>query len=333
MILRVHRARAAAGARGEMLAHLRDRVYPATVGKPGLRTLQAGIRDLPDGMLELAVVSTWQDFDALRRGVGDGLAGAPLAAADTRGGLVQEDADHFELVGEELSGVIPLGGGALRILTGTILPGRGDTFFDFARGVQATQLDSGELLVTHIGRRLTGTSEEAVYVAVWRDADASALRGGTDDAPAYRELWQPYFESWSFAAYDALARVSPQGGAATVLLLADDDRRYLFASPAAERLFGQTPARLLGRRLEDVLALTEPGDMRPLWDEFVRDGAQSGMFQLTRPDGTSAMVHYEARANTPWPGVHASVLGESDASIDFDETLAAAGIVARYVVA
>lgn len=70
MILRVYRARAAAEARGIVLAHLRDHVYPANVSTPGLRTFQAGLSEQPDGVLELALVSTWATFDDVQRGIG-----------------------------------------------------------------------------------------------------------------------------------------------------------------------------------------------------------------------------------------------------------------------
>lgn len=329
MILRVYRARAAAEARRVLLAHLRDRVYPANVRTPGLRTFQAGISERGDGTLELALVSTWRDFDALRDGLGDDWL-RPAWLLEVADVLEPVTADHYELVGEELTGIVPLAGGALRILAGRLADGHGETFFDFARRAQAQQLDSGDILVSHIGRRILDHGEDAVYVTVWRDVEAPAAVGGSAQEPANRTLWEPYFASWSFAAYDAVARVEPKHGQSHVLLLADDDRRYLFASPAAGRLLGRAPARLLGRRIEDLAAVDMRSAVEPMWQQFLRDGEQSGTFALARADGSSITVMYEAHANTPWRGVHASVLSDPSERIDFAEALAAAGIVARY---
>ncbi len=329
MILRVYRARAAAEARGIVLAHLRDHVYPANVGTTGLRTFQAGLSEQPDGVLELAVVTTWGTFQDVQRGIGeDPLHPAWLAAVANH--LTPVSADHYELVGEELRGIVPLAGGALRILSGRLAPRHSETFFDFARRTQAEQLDSGLIVVSHIGRRLVGHDEEAVYVAVWRDTEAPRLLGGSATAPANRDQWEQSFADWSFTAYDAVARVSPKRGEPTVLLLADNDRRYLFASAAAGRLLGRSPARLLGRRVEDLAAPSVRDEVAQMWEAFLRDGSQSGSFDVTRGDGTTVAMQYEARANTPWPGVHASVLAASSAAVDFNDALAATGLVARY---
>jgi hypothetical protein len=67
-----------------------------------------------------------------------------------------------------------------------------------------------------------------------------------------------------------------------------------------------------------------------MWESFLRDGSTSGPFEVTSSDGTTVVLRYEARANTPWPGVHASVLGDASSHVDFDDALSAAGIVARY---
>jgi PAS domain-containing protein len=329
MILRIYRARAAADARDVIVAHLRDHVYPANVGTPGLRTFQAGLSEQPDGKLELALVSTWATFEDVRRGLGeDSLRPAWLGAVADH--LSPVSVDHYELVGEELTGIVPLAGGALRILSGRLAPAHAETFFNFARQAQAEQLDSGLILVSHIGRRLTRDGEEAVFVAVWRDADSPAELGGSATAPANREHWESAFTDWSFTAYEALARVPQKRGATTVLLLADDERRYLYATPAAGRLLGWSPARLLGRRVEDIAGPSVRDDVGAMWDAFLRDGSQAGPFELTSSDGATVVLQYEARANTPWPGVHASVLAEPAAVVDFDDALAAAGIVARY---
>lgn len=66
------------------------------------------------------------------------------------------------------------------------------------------------------------------------------------------------------------------------LLLADDDRRYVFASPAAARLFGRPAARIVGQRIEDVTAPMIRDGVDELWQAFVEAGAQSSDFALAR---------------------------------------------------
>lgn len=332
MILRVYRASAAAEDRGLLLAHLRDHVYPANIGQAGLRTFQAGLRELPGQALELAIVSTWSDVGSLMQGLGgDVLRPSWLEAVRER--LTPIAADHYELVGEELQGIVPLAGGALRIFRGRLRSDGGETFFESARRWQAEQLDSGIILVSHLGRRILADGEEAVYVTVWRDSDAPREAGGTEDEPANQGLWGRFFSDWSFGAYDAIARVPGRRDAANALLLADDDGRYVFASPAAGALLGLAPARLLGRRVHEVTAPALRDAVPTLWTEFLERGQDSAAFELQRADGAVVPVRYVARAHTPWPGVHASVLGAPDAALDLDEELAAAGIIARYEMA
>jgi PAS domain-containing protein len=184
--------------------------------------------------------------------------------------------------------------------------------------------------VSHIGRRILDGTAEAVYVTVWSDPDALTAAGGSPSEPANRDQWERYFAEWSFTSFEALARVAPRRGEGTALLLVDDERRFLFATPAAGRLVGRPPARLLGRRLEDVAAPTVRDGVRRTWEAFLRDGRQSGAFELATADGAVGTVRYEARANFPWPGAHAAVFGPPGAVIDVDDALANAGIIARY---
>ena len=73
MILRIYRARTGAADRGLLLAHLRDQVYPANVGTPGLRTFQAGLRASDEEHLDLVLVSTWADYGSIAEGLGPDL--------------------------------------------------------------------------------------------------------------------------------------------------------------------------------------------------------------------------------------------------------------------
>jgi PAS domain S-box-containing protein len=328
MILRIYHARTAAADRGLLFAHLRDVVYPANVSTPGMRTFQAGLRAVDSVHLEFVLVSTWVDYDAMLAGIGPDLLRPRWFDAISHR-LEPLRADHYELVGEELRGIVPFAGGAVRVFTGRLAPG-GEAFFEVARRAQSEQLDVGDIIASHIGRRLDELGEEAAYVDVWRDGDAPALFGGSPSEPGDRAEWEGYFSSHTFEVFDAVARVPSRRGSEHALLLADDDRRYVFASQAAARLLGQPAARILGRRIEDVTAPSKREGVDELWRSFVATGSQSSDFALTRADGSVVEVHYEARANTPWPGVHASVLAAPSEAFDFDDALAASGILARY---
>ena len=331
MILRIYRARTAAADRGRLVAHLRDHVYPANVVTPGLRTFQVGLRNADGRHTDLVLVSTWSDYGSMVDGIGSDLL-RPRWLEAFRDRMEPNRADHYELVGEELAGVIPLASAALRIFTGRLAPHR-ETFFDIARKAQAEQLESGDILASHIGRRLADKGEEAAYVVVWRDAEAPAAYRGSPTEPGNDSMWGDYFSAHSVEAYDAVAQVPGRPGSQDALMLADDDRRYVFASPAAARLLGRPAARIVGQRIEDVTAPLIKDGVDELWRAFVEAGAQSSDFALARPDGSVVDVHYEARANTPWRGVHASVLAVSTGPIDFDGALAASGILARYDLA
>lgn len=331
MILRIYRARTAAADRGLLVAHLRDHVAPANVMTPGLRTFQVGLRNADGQHTDLVLVSTWVDYGSMVDGIGpDLLRPRWLDAIHHRMEPIR--ADHFELVGEELRGVIPLASAALRIFTGRLAAG-GQTFFDVARKAQAKQLESGDIIASHIGRRLDGKGEEAAYVVVWRNPEAPTTYGGSPTEPGNDTVADDYFSAHTVEAYDAVAQVPGRPRSRDALLLADDDRRYVFASPAAARLLGRPAGRIVGQRIEDVTAPMIKDGVDELWQAFVEAGAQSSDFALARPDGSVVDVHYEARANTPWRGVHASVLAVSPAAIDFDGALAASGILARYDLA
>lgn len=131
-------------------------------------------------------------------------------------------------------------------------------------------------------------------------------------------VWAPYFASHTFAAYEAIAQVPGKPRSDQALLLADDERRYVFASTGAERLFGRPAARILGCRIDDLTSPELRGRLPDLWQTFVREGSHAADFSLARPDGSLVDVHYEARAHTPWHGGHAAVLGEPGADVDFD---------------
>jgi DNA-binding CsgD family transcriptional regulator len=91
------------------------------------------------------------------------------------------------------------------------------------------------------------------------------------------------------------------------MLIADDHRRYLDANRAACLLLRMEKAQVLQLTIDD---LTPPGlaeQTAALWDAFLRDGSQSGTFELRMPDGAQLRVDYSATARVE-PGRHLSLL-------------------------
>jgi hypothetical protein len=300
VILRLYRARAAVADRTRLVAHVRDSIYPFNAHLEGLVSFQAGLRTVDGTTLELALLSTWSDYPAMLAGLGDDLL-RPRWLAGVADRLDTAAADHFELVGAQVGGVMPLAGAVMRFVHGRLNPSRGESFFEFARDAQSAQLAAGDVVASYIGRRLEGASEEAIYVAIWRDAEAPAAAGGSATMPAGRNEWEPYLVDWTFAAYDALVQVPGRHGA-PALLLADGRRRVVYATPAAARILRTPLPELLEMDLDAAI------------------GANGG---------GSAAVEHRSRADLPWPGYRVAVLTPDGTEPDFAEALGASGLVAR----
>ncbi len=91
------------------------------------------------------------------------------------------------------------------------------------------------------------------------------------------------------------------------ILLADDQARFVDANPAACDLLGQGREELLHRGVFDITPPPNGEAGRAAWAAFVRDGQQSGEYEVRGKDGTTAVVEYRAVANVQ-PGLHLSVL-------------------------
>jgi len=92
----------------------------------------------------------------------------------------------------------------------------------------------------------------------------------------------------------------------TAVLLANDAAIYVDANRAACELLGRARAEVIGMHLSDVVAPGRHREVDLQWQAFLRDGAQSGVFQLDLPNGRRA-VHFHAQANFV-PGLHCSFL-------------------------
>jgi PAS domain S-box-containing protein len=77
-----------------------------------------------------------------------------------------------------------------------------------------------------------------------------------------------------------------------IVLVADENMRYLAASEAACELLGYSRGELLGLSVPDVVVETNASE---LYDEFIRDHRQRGKITLRCKDGRSLNAHYDAR--------------------------------------
>ena len=96
-------------------------------------------------------------------------------------------------------------------------------------------------------------------------------------------------------------------GSLLPMLVVDNQRRYVNANRAACLLLRLPREEALRLRIDD---LTPPEFRRntvELWEAFLREGSQSGTFELLMPDGARLLVDYSATAEVE-PGRHLSVL-------------------------
>ncbi len=91
------------------------------------------------------------------------------------------------------------------------------------------------------------------------------------------------------------------------MLIADDQRRYVDANRAACLLLRCAREEVLRRSIDDLTPPESRADTAALWDAFLREGTQSGTFELLMPDGPRLRVDYSATANIE-PGRHLSIL-------------------------
>ncbi len=91
------------------------------------------------------------------------------------------------------------------------------------------------------------------------------------------------------------------------MVVADDERRYVAANPAACLLLRLPEAEVLTRRIDDLTPVEDREQMDAMWRAFLDEGTQRGRFDLRMPDGPRLRVEYSATANIE-PGRHLSIL-------------------------
>jgi len=210
---------------------------------------------------------------------------------------------------------LPVGvdrGGALGIVWARVAPHAEAAAHEMIRAV-GPEVGAAGVAGIHVGRRVVDDQTELVVVASWRDRLAlhefaqHRARGTLD--PAFLEL----MTEWRFETYDCVVAgtvsVPPAGPA---VLLADDQARYIDASPGIETLIGLPAELVLRQSLADLTPPAERPATTQRWAEFLAAGEAQGTFDILRPDGAIQPVAFRALADCPRPGIHASVLTRPD---------------------
>ena len=230
---------------------------------------------------------------------------------------------------------MPLREAKLRLTRIPIRPNAEAAYYDAVRRWADRLLDQTGLVAFSLGRRVVGRQDHIVAAMMWQDEAALLDVTGSDITKPFggEELSAFWAADPAIEHFDALTAIEPRPDAPAILLV-DDNRRYVHATPAAERLSGRSLARLLTMRIEDVASASERDGISAAWDRFVTDGSAQGPYVLQRPDGSQVEVMYSAKANAPWPGSHASLMVPADEApdLDVDRALAEAGFVARYAL-
>jgi PAS domain-containing protein len=329
VILRVLRGRVIEGEESRLTRFVRDEAVAHALTIPGLLSFQPAVRETPD-RAELVIVSTWSGFDSMAAAGRD--LDAPLASPGASPMLAGSRAEHYELVIGE-SRAMPLRKAKLRLTRIPIKPNAEAAYYEAVRRWADRLLDEAGLVAFSLGRRVVGRQDEIVAVQIWQDEAALRDAAGKDlDKPMGElELSRFWASEPAIEHFDALTAVDAQPDAPAILL-ADDSRRYVHATPAAARLSGRPLARLLTMRVEDLTRGSERLEVPDAWDRFRAEGSMEGPYVLERPDGSEVTVRYAAKANAPWPGSHASLLVPTDDAddLDVDRALVDAGLVARY---
>ena len=329
MILRVLRARVIPGEEARLQEFVRDDAVAQALQIPGMLSFQPAVRESLAGT-ELVIVSTWTGFADLAALGGD--LDAPLSMPGVETMLADSHAEHYELViGDARS--MPLREAKLRLTRIPIKPNSEAAYYETVRRWSDRLLDETGMVAFSLGRRVVGRQDEIVAVQIWQDEAALREVAGSDpDQPmGAAELSRFWAADPAIEHFDALTAIEPRPDAPAILLV-DNDRRYVHATPAAARLSGRPLARLLTLRVDDVSRASEREAIPEAWDRFMASGSMEGPYILERPDGSEVEVRFASKANAPWPGSHASLLVPSDDTedLDVDQALADAGLVARY---
>lgn len=93
-----------------------------------------------------------------------------------------------------------------------------------------------------------------------------------------------------------------------VIIVVNDDRRYVDVNDAGAAALGLPRSEIIGRRIDEFFSAPNGEPLPQAWAGFIADGVQSGICEM-KGAGGRRKYEYRARANFA-PGLHLSVLRE-----------------------
>lgn len=102
-------------------------------------------------------------------------------------------------------------------------------------------------------------------------------------------------------------------GLGVAVLASDDNARLVLVNAAALALTGYSERELLRMAVPDITAVSDERNTSVLWEAFLRQGQQSGTYDIRAKDGRTITVEYLALANAA-PGIHVSLLQPTEIS-------------------
>ena len=135
----------------------------------------------------------------------------------------------------------------------------------------------------------------------WRAADRRWGATTLGD-PQYQDAVTEVIAAW--LGYQEAADERP----GSVMLVVDNDLRYVAVSTGVRDALGYEPSELIGLRIADIAARDLVAGTPAEWQRFLEEGRQEGTFRLRARDGRDVSMRFEARAHHPIPGYHLSRL-------------------------
>ena len=136
----------------------------------------------------------------------------------------------------------------------------------------------------------------------WREAERRWEDTRPDD-PAYDDVRSDVLSAW-MAYQQAVGSVDRE----EVVLVADNDMRYVAANEAAHRVLGYVDGEIVGRTVSDLTIRMERDRAVELWRDFRLAGRQDGEYVLLARNGSALPARYTARAHFPVADLHTSRL-------------------------
>lgn len=329
MILRIVHGRLPAGTDAAALVVLRDRLRTAARGVAGLETLIVGTRPAnpPEagavaGPMAAVLVTVWRDVESMARATAvdeqDRFLGTRLDLP-----LEVDEAIHYELAGRAFGAMPSPGTTHVRIVTVRSGPHEEARLIELLRGRHRRLIDSG-LIATNLGRRVVGSTCEAITVGIWPDIATIAANGFPTDGPLFVEELADWADGIRLATYDGIEvapRLPPPSGPSILVL--DEERRIVDITPTGAATIGREPEDAVGVSMLDI-SHTPRDRFDERWNVLQEEGWVDGSPTWHVPTIGDVYVRFIAARDVPIPGRHTVLVHRWHEPAPTREELAAA---------